>query len=245
VPVERWPLWDEPLGLPEELLLGLGLWREGAPAIPERFPPVDPSLALTGATLLARAGETRRSILLAEAIRLRTPERLPLALQAAAFRALLYPLPYRDALLAEARRRRLDPHLLAAVVREESRFDPRALSGAAARGLMQLALPTARRVAAQTELRRVGPEDLYRPEVSLALGAAYLAELLREMSGSEHLAVAAYNAGPPQARLWRSYCTSDDPAEYLTKVGFRETRTYLRRVLAAREQYERLYALAR
>ncbi|HEX9670813.1 MAG TPA: lytic transglycosylase domain-containing protein, partial [Thermoanaerobaculia bacterium] len=245
VPVERWPLWRETLETPEEVLLGLGLWREGAPAVGARFPPSDPSLALTGSLLLARAGEAPRSILLAEAIRLRTPDRLPLALQPSVFHALLYPLPHRDALLAEARRRRVDPHLLAALVREESRFDARAFSGAAARGLAQLVTPTARRVAAQTELQRVGPGDLYRPEVSLALGAAYLAELLREVGGAEHLAVAAYNAGPPQARLWRGYCASDDPAEYLTKVGFRETRAYLRRVLTTREHYERLYAGAR
>jgi soluble lytic murein transglycosylase len=239
VPVERWPLWTATPATPEEVLLGLGLWREGAPAVGARFPPSDPSLALTGSTLLARGGEAARSIRLAEAIRLRTPDRVPLALQPSVFRALLYPLPHRETLLAEARRRGVDPHLLAALVREESRFDARAFSGAAARGLAQLVTPTARRVAAQAELR-LAPGDLYRPEVSLALGAAYLAELLREAGRAEHLAVAAYNAGPAQARLWRGYCAGDEPAEYLTKVGFRETRAYLRRVLTSREQYERL-----
>ncbi|HVF60345.1 MAG TPA: lytic transglycosylase domain-containing protein [Thermoanaerobaculia bacterium] len=244
VPVERWPLWTETPATPEEVLLGLGLWREGAPAVGARFPPSDPSLALTGSMLLARAGEAARSIRLAEAIRLRTPDRVPLALQPSVFRAVLYPLPHRETLLAEARRRGVDPHLLAALVREESRFDARAFSGAAARGLAQLVTPTARRVAAQAELQ-LAPGDLYRPEVSLALGAAYLAELLREVGGAEHLAVAAYNAGPAQARLWRGYCASDEPAEYLTKVGFRETRAYLRRVLTSREHYERLYGGAR
>ena len=129
----------------------------------------------------------------------------------------------------------------AAVIREESRFDRNALSPAAARGLTQLTLPTALRVAAQIDVGKISPEDLYRPEVSVALGAAYLGTLLKELQGSDFLAVAAYNAGEPQARLWRSYAYSPEMEELFSKIGFRETRSYLRRVLTSRAHYAELY----
>lgn len=54
--------------------------------------------------------------------------------------------------------------------------------------------------------------------------------------------VAAYNAGEPQAQLWRSYCFSTDPAEYFSKVGFPQTRSYLAKVLSSRVQYAEIWA---
>jgi soluble lytic murein transglycosylase len=157
------------------------------------------------------------------------------------FRQVLYPIPYQSAIIAQGRLRGVDPDLLAAVIREESRFDRNALSPAAARGLTQLALPTALRVAAQIDLGKVAPEDLYRPELSVALGAAYLGTLSRTFQGNDYLAAAAYAAGEPQARLWRSWAYSPEMEEYFSKVGSGETRGYLRRVLAGRAHYAELY----
>jgi len=241
VPVESWPLWKKNLTRPEETLLALGLWFEGATAVRTQFPASDPALAYTGSLLLARHGEYELSILQAEALRQRLPPRLPLEMLSRNFRQLLYPLPYQTAILAQGRLRGVAPDLLAAVIREESRFDRDALSPAAARGLTQLTLPTALRVAAQIDVGRLAPEDLYRPEVSVALGAAYMGTLLKELQGTDFLAVAAYNAGEPQARLWRSYSYSPEMEEYFSKIGFRETRSYVRRVLTSRAQYSELY----
>ncbi len=246
VPVARWPLWRADLDQPQEMLLALGLFREGAPAVRQHFPPGEPSLGFTGALFLAAAGETKRAMDLAETIRLRAPDRLPLAMQPSAFQTLLYPLPYREVIEAQSKRRGLDPHLLAAALREESRFDPLALSPAAARGLAQLVLPTARGLARRalsvgTLQGTLRAEDLYRPEVSIALGAEYLARLLKTVEGNAPLAVAAYNAGETEARLWRSYCYSGGDDELFTKIAFAETRSYLRRVLASRLEYARLY----
>jgi soluble lytic murein transglycosylase len=100
---------------------------------------------------------------------------------------------------------------------------------------------TALRVAAQIDAGRISPEDLYRPEVSAALGAAWLAILAKELRGVDFVAVAAYNAGAPQARLWRSWSYSPEMEELFSKVGFRETRSYLRRVLTSRAHYAELY----
>jgi soluble lytic murein transglycosylase len=76
----------------------------------------------------------------------------------------------------------------------------------------------------------------------VALAARYLANLSRDFAGSPPRIVAAYNAGEAQARLWRSYCFSEEAAEYFTKVSFRETRAYVARVLASREEYAALAA---
>jgi soluble lytic murein transglycosylase-like protein len=241
VPIDAWPLWTATLRRPQEMLLALGVWHEGAPAVRELFPPAQPALALTGSLLLARTGETARSIQLAEALRERLPARLPPVLLPAVFQRCLYPFAYRESLLAEGRLRGVDPYLMAALIRVESRFDAQALSPGAARGLTQFVYATARRVAAGIGMERLEPDDLYRPEVAIDLGGAYLAQLQRTFRGTPHIAIAAYDAGEAQAILWRTYCFSQEPEEYFTKVGFRETRLHLAHVLAAWTQYQRLY----
>ena len=241
VPIDAWPLWTTTLRRPQEMLLALGVWHEGAPAVRELFPPAQPALALTGSLLLARTGETARSIQLAEALRERVPPRLPPVLLPAVFQRCLYPFAYRESLLAEGRLRGVDPYLMAALIRVESRFDAQALSPGAARGLTQFVYATARRVAAGIGMDRLEPDDLYRPEVAIDLGGAYLAQLQRTFRGTPHIAIAAYDAGEAQAILWRTYCFSQEPEEYFTKVGFRETRLHLAHVLAAWTQYQRLY----
>src|SRR5579864_3749486 len=241
LPIDAWPLWRATLRRPEEMLLALGVWHEGAPAVRELFPPTQPALALTGSLLLARTGETARSIQLAEALRERVPARLPPVLLPAVFHHCLYPFAYRESLLAEGRLRGVDPYLMAALIRVESRFDAQALSPGAARGLTQFVYATARRVAAGIGMERLEPDDLYRPEVAIDLGGAYLAQLQRTFRGTPHIAIAAYDAGEAQAVLWRTYCFSQEPEEYFTKVGFRETRLHLARVLAAWTQYQHLY----
>jgi soluble lytic murein transglycosylase len=241
VPTGSWPLWSAPARRPEDLLLALGLWHEGGPAVREHFPPAQPDLALTGSMLLARNGEPARSIQLAEALRERLPARLPLELLPPAFQRCLYPFAYREPLLAEGRLRGVDPYLLAALIRTGSRFDPQAQSPGAALGLTQFVLATARGVAASIGMDHLEAEDLYRPEVAIDLGGAYLARLTRAFRGTPHIAVAAYDAGEAQAILWRSWCFSPEPEEYFTKIGFRETRLAVAHALAAWAHYKQLY----
>ncbi len=239
VPVRRWPLWDEDLARPEEMLLALGVWHGGSPAIREHFPLSDPSLGFTGALLLARAGDFAGAMTMAEALRARAPSRVPLALQSPDYRRLLYPFPYRQIIVARARG--FDPNLLAALIREESHFDTSLLSPASSRGLTRLPVSTARRVAGQLNLQRLSLEDLYRPEVSIALGGVYLGALLKGFSGHAVAAIAAYQAGEADAKLWRSQCFTQEPEELYSKLGTSEARDYVRRVLGAWEEYGELY----
>jgi soluble lytic murein transglycosylase-like protein len=241
VPVRRWPLWSKSLARPEEMLLALGVWHEGAPAMRDLFPLSDPSLAFTGGLLLYRGGELARGIAVAEALRARAPDRVPLALQPAEYRRILYPFPYRVTVLAQGRIRGVEPALLIALIREESRFDTSMLSPASSLGLTHLSLSTAHRLAAQLNLARLTAETLNQPEVSIALGAAHLGALLKDFGGSPVAAVAAYDAGEPETLVWRSQCFSQEPEELYTKIGTSETRDYVRRVFAAWEQYGELY----
>lgn len=240
-PTAAWPLWQAEMARPQEMLVGLGLFDEGAAEILRHFPVTQPDLAFTGSVVLARSGDIRRSLYIAEILLKRVPRDIPQPLLPIAFQRLLYPMSYRDVIRAEAARRNVDPFLLTAIIREESRFDPRAFSTAAARGLTQFIFTTAREIAKDYDIGPIEPRDLERPEVSIALGAAYLSRLYKDFDGSLPEVVAAYNAGEPQAALWRRYCRSDEPEEYLSKVAFRETRSYLLKVLKSREQYARLY----
>lgn len=242
VPPKLWPLWGRALRDPEEKLLALGLWQEGAPAVMRHFPVSEPRLAYTGSLMLARAGETKRSLYIAEILRRRAPSRLPAQLMPDTFRRLLYPFRFGYLILRESQERGVDPYLLAAIIREESHFDPTALSAAAARGLTQFVLPTARRLAPKIGRATIAPEDLEDPEIAIALGAAYLRELSDRFGGNRPQMVVAYNAGEAQAEAWRRYCFSDDPAELYSKVTFRETRGYLDKVLSSYAQYIELYS---
>lgn len=241
VPVESWPLWHRPLTAAEDQLLALGLWRDAGGAVGRHFPLTDPPLAFTAARRLLEDGAVRRGVAIAETLARRAPSRLPEPFLSAAFRQTLYPFAYADLVTAEATTRGIDPHLLLAIIREESRFDPRALSGASARGLTQFVQPTAQEVAAALGMPPLAADDLYRPEVAIALGAAYVGQLVELFAAADYMAVAAYNAGPPAARLWRSYCYSGEVAEYYSKVSYGETRNYLRKVLGSWMQYRDVY----
>jgi soluble lytic murein transglycosylase len=244
VPVVDWPVFRARLERSEDRLVALGMLREGAPARGRHFPSSRRDLALTASDFLYRQGETGLALEIAEAQFSTLPDRMPGDWVAPELRQLLFPLPYRSAILAQASLRRIDPWLLAAVLREESRFRTDAVSPVGARGISQLTLLTARRLSRQLGLPgELRGSDLNRPEVAIPLAAAYLAELSARFGGAEPAILAAYNAGEVQTELWRSYCATTEPEEFLAKIGFRETRAYVLRVLESRARYASLYGL--
>ncbi|MEE8524190.1 MAG: transglycosylase SLT domain-containing protein [Thermoanaerobaculia bacterium] len=241
-PVASWPLWRRPLERPDDMLLALGIFDEGSSAVLRHFPVAEPDLAFTGGLVLVRSGETRQALYIAEILAKRVPRGIPSQVLTVDYQRLLFPLAYRPLIDREAAARGVDPFLLAAIIREESRFDPRAFSSASARGLTQFVYPTARRIAAKIGLGPISSRDLERPETAIALGAAYLAELSQEFGGAVPRVVAAYNAGEPQAGLWQRYCYGNEPEEFLTKVSFSQTRAYVAKVMTSREHYAELYS---
>ena len=127
---------------------------------------------------------------------------------------------------------RLDPALLAAVIWQESRFRPAAVSSAGAVGLMQLLPSTARGIAQRTGGSAFVESDLYEPELNIRYGAWYLRHLL-DKYGDTQLALAAYNAGQTNVDGW----LADGGG-----IRFAETRHYVDAVDDARDAYRRTYA---
>jgi soluble lytic murein transglycosylase len=149
-----------------------------------------------------------------------------------AFWETFYPYGWRDEMRSAARDASLDPYLVAAVVREESSYYPRAVSRAGARGLMQLMPSTARLLAPGG--------DLDDPAVNIQLGTRFLAGLLREFS-DPRLAIAAYNAGPRRVREWWAARRSDDVEAFVELIPFDETRLYVKKVMTSWDEYRRIY----
>ena len=157
-----------------------------------------------------------------------------------AFWEMLYPFGWRSEVTDAAQRAGLDPFLVAAVVREESSYYPRALSRAGARGLMQLMPATARPMAEHRGLAFAGGELLDDPGANLEIGTAFLAGLLREFK-DPRLALAAYNAGPSRMRQWWQARRTSDLEAFVEQIPFDETRQYVKRVMLSWEEYRRLY----
>jgi soluble lytic murein transglycosylase len=126
-------------------------------------------------------------------------------------------------------------------MREESRFDPAALSSCGAIGLTQLMPRTAQKVARELRLGRVTPAALRSPRLNIRLGAAYLGELLAGLDGSRVLAVAAYNAGPDAVSRWLRARADAELDEWVEAIPAAETRDYVKRVLGSWAAYRLVY----
>ena len=150
--------------------------------------------------------------------------------------------PLHPEFLPDCDRRRsgIDPLLLNAVIRQESRFQSDVLSSAGAVGLMQLMPRTAAEVARKEKMPKPRRNDLLRPAVNIRLGAAYLSGLMNGYGGDYFRAVAAYNAGEAAVERWWKP-SNGDPAAFLERISYRETRSYMRHVFLNLLQYYRIY----
>lgn len=153
---------------------------------------------------------------------------------------LFYPLPYRDHVERYASERGLNPYLVAALIRQESTFNPRVRSRAGARGLMQIIPATGRQLARQ-ERRKYATNDLYNPEINIRYGTRYLKEVLGRFDGRVDYALAGYNAGPHRVKRWTGMDMSIDPEVFIEDIPFDETRAYVKLVLRNEMLYRRLY----
>jgi soluble lytic murein transglycosylase len=156
---------------------------------------------------------------------------------------ILYPVDYQELLVEAARRENLDPALLAGIIWQESTFDPRAVSVAGARGLMQI-LPSTGRSLARSVGMRYTEGTLFQPEAGLRLGARYFRRLLDAFGGRVERALAAYNAGPGRTGVWASARPQATAEEFIESIPYPETRGYVTGILSHREHYRRLYGLS-
>ena len=152
-----------------------------------------------------------------------------------------YPLAYWETIQQTAEKKGLDPYLVLALIRQESLFDPKALSSASAYGLMQLLPSTAVRAAAQLGLPPPQPQKLYEPELNLMLGTHYLKELLQRYSNNPVKAIAAYNAGENAVARWEKQIAVEDEEEFIERITYTETRNYVKLVLRNYRIYKNIY----
>ncbi len=153
---------------------------------------------------------------------------------------LAYPFPFAELIRGEAAKYDLDPRLLAAIMRQESRFETGAASSAGAQGLMQVMPGTAESIAEQLGWPNFEPKQAYWPYVNVAFGAYYVQQWLRNFDDSVFTALAAYNGGPGNASVWHKWASQDDDL-LAALININETRTYVQAVWSNYEAYSRLY----
>jgi peptidoglycan lytic transglycosylase len=157
-----------------------------------------------------------------------------------ALREITLPLRHEDIIRQQARAKRLDPTLIAAVIYQESKFRARR-SAAGAEGLMQILPSTARFIAKRSGGTAFVPSDLGTPQVNISYGSYYLRYLLDRYRGNKTLAIAAYNAGETNVGRWirraggAGRFKADD-------IPFPETRAYVGSVVRHQGDYRRHYA---
>ncbi|HEV2801291.1 MAG TPA: transglycosylase SLT domain-containing protein [Pyrinomonadaceae bacterium] len=155
--------------------------------------------------------------------------------------ASLYPAPYREVLLRTATRQNVDPRFVLAVMRRESNFKTGARSPAAARGLLQLTPEIAAKYGPGAGFRNVSEDDLYRPEVNIGIGVAYLADLFRMFPNLPEAVAASYNGGEDNVARWVRRAGHADAGVFSSEVGFAESKEYVFKVMENYRAYQQLY----
>lgn len=159
---------------------------------------------------------------------------------------LSYPKGYYEYVQKYSEKYGLDPYLVLALIREESRFNPRTLSWARAHGLMQLIPKTGLDLARLLRIKPYYQTRLYDPELNINLGCYYLSRLIKKFGGDMTLALAAYNGGPRNVQKWLNKWRSQyggeiDVDEFVESIPLSETRSYVQKVLKSYNEYRRIY----
>lgn len=153
-----------------------------------------------------------------------------------------WPAGFAEALGREAEAHRLDVFYLLALVRQESLFRSHVVSPADARGLMQIIPPTGREIAEATGWEAFDEAVLFDPAVNLHFGSRYLADQLARFGGFWPAVLSAYNAGPPAVAKWWDFPERTlDPELWVERIPYRETRNYVKRIVAQYVRYQRLH----
>jgi len=155
----------------------------------------------------------------------------------------LFPKAFWTDLKRYAAANGLDPYLVASLIRQESEFNPSAVSRANAVGLMQLLPKTGKLVAKEVKLKRYNASQLYTPAVNLQLGTRYFRGMVDKFGGSFEYALAAYNAGSDRVTEWLGQGKYRDPEEFVESIPFTETREYVQAILRNASVYKQLYGM--
>jgi soluble lytic murein transglycosylase len=153
----------------------------------------------------------------------------------------LFPRPYWDSLRRYADENGLDPYLVSALIRQESEFNPSAVSHSNALGLMQLLPSTGKGEAKQLGIKGYNQDSLFDPNINIELGTRYFRKMVDHFNGQIEYALAAYNAGDNRVEEWRSNGSYRDIDEFVESIPFTETREYVQAIVRNAEVYKRVY----
>jgi len=154
---------------------------------------------------------------------------------------MIHPIHYRDRIDRQAQEFQMDPMLIAAVIRVESKYQSDVVSGKGAVGLMQIMPETGQWIAERLNLIGFEAEQLKNPEINIHMGTWYLSYLRDEFGGDTIKALAAYNAGRGNVQHWLTSSRWDGTLENVEEIPFKETRNYIERVLHFYNTYKRVY----
>ncbi len=229
---------DDPHVIKAKLLANAGLNEYIAPEI-RAADGSDEWGAFAEAEIYASYGESWRAMrLLKHAIPFYTSA--PIESIPVAYWRILFPESYWPEIKADAEKNGLDPYMVAALIRQETEFNPGAVSNKDAYGLMQL-LPSVGRAMAHDEgVRHFRTDDLLNPSTNILLGTHYLRLMLDKFNNQPEYAFAAYNAGDDRVTDWESIGNYHGIDEFVESIPFTETREYVQAILRNEEIYREL-----
>lgn len=154
----------------------------------------------------------------------------------------LFPRPFWEELKRDSTANRLDPHLVASLIRQESEFNPGAISPANAMGLMQLLPTVGKGMAKEMKIRHFSSDQLLVADTNLRLGTRYFRHIVDHYDGQVEYALAAYNAGIDRVNDWRKNGNFADVEEFVESIPFTETRDYVQAIMRNAVIYKLLYS---
>ena len=153
---------------------------------------------------------------------------------------ILFPQPYWGTIQTESAKNGLDPYMVASLIRQESEFNPGAISNKDAYGLMQMIAAAGRQMAKQSGLRGFTPSELLDPNINIKLGTLYLKQTIDKFGGHPEYAFAAYNAGDARVTDWQSIGNYKGIDEFVESIPFTETREYVQAIIRNEMIYREL-----
>lgn len=158
------------------------------------------------------------------------------------FLRIFYPTPHEEIVNEAGQNYDLDPNLIYAVIKVESKFDEKAQSAKNARGLMQVLPDTGRWVAGELQYENFHEDMLFEPQYNINIGAWYLRYLMKQFNGNMIASLAAYNGGETNVKKWLTNGTWSGSYNDLADIPFKETRNYVYKVIVDYQTYQDLYS---
>jgi soluble lytic murein transglycosylase len=224
-----------------QTLITLGLFDEASVELGAADNGRATNMSYSLANIFKRGGRADRTIAFIEPLWKKVPADYPIELIPRGQLEMLYPTPYSDLLLKYAAERGVDPRLLLAIMRQESRFQADVRSYAAARGLMQFISMTSTAVANELGLDSFRQEDLYYPPTAILFGSQYVADMFKVFPEQPAAVAASYNGGDDNMKRWLSRSRSNAPDRFVPEIVYSQSKDYVYKVMSNYRMYQYLY----